>query len=114
MNEQQGFNPTFENGGFWESYKDLERQFEDFLVYVPYLKGNEEAYSFRLANLILSIGAHIDSALKEIAKYSTFPTKYPKMLNPTRKDGKPRKPTIRDYYPISEEYKLPEQVAVFK
>jgi hypothetical protein len=27
---------------------------------------------------------------------------------------KSRKPTIKDYYPISEEYKLPEQVVVFK
>src|SRR4030042_747471 len=41
MEEQQGFNPTFENGGFWEYYKDLERQFEEFLEYVPYLKVNE-------------------------------------------------------------------------
>jgi hypothetical protein len=57
--EQQGFNPTFENGGFWEYYKDLERQFENFLNYVPYLKDNENTYSFRLANLLLSIGAWI-------------------------------------------------------
>jgi hypothetical protein len=111
---KKGFNPTFDNGGFWEYYRDLERQFEDFLVYVPYLRGNEGTYSFRLANLILGIGAHIDSALKEIAKYSNFPTKYPEMLNPKRKDGKPRNPTIGDYYPISEEYILPEKVAEFK
>ena len=114
MNQQQGFNPTFENGGFWEYYKDLERQFEDFLVYVPYLEGNEETYSFRLANLLLSIGAHIDSALKEIAKYSDFSIKYPEMVNPTTKKGKPRNPIITDYYPISEEYILPKQVVTFK
>lgn len=108
------FKPTFDNGGFWEYYEDLERQFEDFLVYVPYLEGNEETYSFRLANLLLSIGAHIDSALKEIAKYSYFPSKYPDMLNPIGKNGKPRKPTIKDYYPISEEYELPERVVIFK
>jgi hypothetical protein len=109
---KNGFNPTFENRGFWEYYRDLERQFEDFLVYVPYLEGNEETYSFRLANLLLSIGAHIDSALKEIAKYSDFQTKYPEMLK--TKEGKPRKPTIMDYYPISEEYALPEEIAQFK
>ena len=114
MKKQQGFNPTFENGGFWEYYRDLERQFEDFLVYVPYLEGNEGTYSFRLANLILSIGAHIDSALKEIAKYSNFPSKYPKMINPTKSNGKPRNPVITDYYPISEEYLLEKQVVTFK
>jgi hypothetical protein len=114
VKQRKGFNPTFENGGFWEYYKDLERQFEDFLEYVPYLEGNEETYSFRLANLILSIGAHIDSALKEIAKYSDFPSKYLEMLNPTTKKGKPRKPSIKDYYPISEEYKLTEEVVTFK
>jgi hypothetical protein len=78
------------------------------------LKGNENTYSFRLANILLAIGAHIDSALKEIAKYSDFPAKYPEMIKPKRKDGKPRYPTIRDYYPISDEYKFPEQIAVFK
>jgi hypothetical protein len=59
MEEEQEFNPTFENRGFWEYYKDLERQFENFLNYVPYLKDNESTYSFRLANILLGIGAHI-------------------------------------------------------
>ncbi len=116
--KEKGFNPTFENGGYWEWYKDLERQFENFLEYVPYLEGNEDTYSFRLANLILAIGAHIDSALKEIANHSAFSTKYPEMLNPKKEKGpnkgKPRNPTITDYYPISEEYRLYEKIVVFK
>ena len=33
------FTPTFENGGYWEYYKDLEGQFENFLESVPYLSG---------------------------------------------------------------------------
>lgn len=118
MKNEKGFNPNFENGGYWEYYKDLERQFVIFLEYVPYLKGNENIYSFRLANLILAIGAHIDSALKEIAKYSVLFSKYPEMLNPIIKSGKrkgdPRDPKITDYYPISEEYKLPKEVVTFK
>jgi hypothetical protein len=28
--EEKGFDPTFENGGYWEYYNDLEQQFEDF------------------------------------------------------------------------------------
>lgn len=72
LSREKGFVPSFENGGFWELYKDLERQFEDFLTYVPFLDGNEKAYSFKLLNLILSIGGHVDSAFKEMAKYSDF------------------------------------------
>lgn len=111
---QKGFNPTFENGGFWEYYRDLERQFENFLEYVPYLEGNKDIYSFRLANLILSIGAHIDSAFKEIAIFPDFLSNYPEMAKPKTKKGKSRKLTIKDYYPISEEYKLTEEVVTFK
>ena len=66
------FKPTFENGGFWEYYKDLERQFEEFLEYVPYLKVNENTSSFRLANILLGIGAHVDSAFKEMARSKTL------------------------------------------
>ncbi|MGD0994932.1 MAG: hypothetical protein ABR909_05345 [Candidatus Bathyarchaeia archaeon] len=70
--EEKRFNPTFENGGYWEYYKDIERQFDSFLEYVPYLDGNEQTYSFKLLNLFLSIGSHIDSAFKEMARYSEF------------------------------------------
>lgn len=63
---------NFEKGIFWELYKDLERQFQDFLEYVPYLLGNEAIYSFKLLNLILSVGGHIDSAFKEMARYPGF------------------------------------------
>ena len=69
---EKSFKPNFEKGGFWEYYKDLERQFEDFLVYVPYLEKNEEICSFRLVNILLGICSHIDSAIKEIAFYEEF------------------------------------------
>jgi len=60
---------NFENGVFWELYNDLERQLQNFLEYVPYLPGNEQVRSFKLLNLILSIGGHVDSAFKEMARY---------------------------------------------
>jgi hypothetical protein len=106
------FTPTFENGGYWEYYKDLERQFENFLESVPYISGNENTYSFRLANLILAIGAHIDSAFKEIARYPEFSTKYPLILK--KETGEPKNPTIRDYYDLAVEYKLPQRKVMFK
>lgn len=111
---QSYFKPTMENGGYWEYYRDLEKQFEDYLGYVPYLSGNEVTYSFRLANLLLAIGAHIDSAFKEIARYPDFSTKYPEIMCPKTKSGKKREPNIRDYYPISSEYQLPKRKAMFK
>ena len=70
MSEKNGDN--FESGIFWELYKDLERGFQDFLEYVPYLPGNEIVYSFKLLNLILSIGGHVDSAFKEMVRYPKF------------------------------------------
>jgi hypothetical protein len=85
----------------------LERQFGNFLESVPYLTGNENTYSFRLANLILAIGAHIDSAFKEIARYPEFCTKYPEIL-------KKRQPSIADYFPLAEEYRLPQRKVIFK
>jgi len=66
------FKVAFKNGGFWEYYKDLERQFEDFLAYVPYIDKNEKTSSFRLANLLLSIGGYVDSAFKKMAFYHGF------------------------------------------
>ena len=105
---------AFEEGYFWEYYMDLERQFIEYLNYVPYLEGNEKTYSFRLANLILSIGSHIDSAFKEIARYSEFSGKYPEMLKPKDEYGKPRFPEIIDYYPINSEYSLSERKIMFK
>jgi hypothetical protein len=75
MNEKEKlekFRPTFENGGFWEYYLDLERQFQNFLEYVPYLKENEDTYSFKLLSLILSIGGYIDSAFKEMARFPEY------------------------------------------
>ena len=101
------FTPTFENGGYWEYYRDLERQFENFLEFVPYLSGNENTYSFRLANLILAIGAHIDSAFKEMARYPEFLTKCPLIL--TKPSGESKNPTIRDDYDLAVEYKLKEK-----
>lgn len=67
-----GTKDNFEKGIFWELYLDLERQFQNFLEYVPYLPENETVHSFKLLNLILAIGGHVDSAFKEMARYRGF------------------------------------------
>jgi hypothetical protein len=69
---RSGLEDSFCNGCFWELYRDLEHQFRSFLEYVPYLPGNEKTYSFKLLNLILSIGGHVDSAFKQMAEYPDF------------------------------------------
>jgi hypothetical protein len=108
--KEKSFNPTFENGGYWEYYKDLERQFENFLEFVPYLSGNEKTYSFRLANQILAIGAHIDSAFKEMFRYSDFSKKYPEILQKIDDE----KANIKDYRELEKEYCLSKREVVFK
>ena len=44
MNEEtKRVEDSFESGYLWELYMDLERQFEDFLEYVPYIDENESS-----------------------------------------------------------------------
>ncbi len=114
-NEQKPklFSPNFENGGYWDYYKDLERQFVSFLSFVPYIDKNENVCSFRLANLIFAIGAHIDSAFKEIIRYPTLASKYAE-LNKMIAEGKPRRPCITDYIVLNDDYDLSKKALFFK
>jgi hypothetical protein len=114
----------FENGVFWELYLDLEHQFENFLEYVPFLKGNEMTYSFKLLNMIVSIGGHIDSAFKEMARYPKFASndrckKILEKLEETKVNiqrGKQPKPiSIKLCLEVFEtEYRLSEKYVAFK
>jgi len=105
---------NFENGIFWELYKDLEHQFENFLVYVPYLEGNEKTYSFKLLNLILSIGGHVDSAFKEMARYPEFSGNVDceEMLKLIKK--KKTVPITLPLKAFETEYKLSKKTVIFK
>lgn len=118
------FKATFENGGFWEYYKDLEHQFEDFLQYVPYLNVNEGVCSFRLVNLLLSIGGHVDSAFKEMAFYRRF-SKDAKCLEIRQKVKETKRRIKRGKGPITvtitdslsafePRYKLSTKIVIFK
>ena len=101
---------NFENGYFWEYYMDLEWQFIDFMNYVPYLEGNENVYSFRLMNLILAIGAHVDSAFKEIFRFPEFSTKYEAIFKKVKRG----KATITNYRELDKEYSLSKRQVMFK
>ncbi len=110
----------------WELYTDLERQFQDYIEYVPYLKdsiggkkpkGNERVYSFKLLNLILSIGGYVDSVFKEMARYKDFidpscKENCKEILRMVRKGS-----TIPVYLAINafeKEYTLSKRVVTFK
>jgi hypothetical protein len=118
------YEDNFTNGIFWELYKDLEHQFESFLEYVPFLEGNEQVYSFKLLNLILGIGGHIDSAFKEMARCPEFSSneackKILKQLESATlriQSGKPPIPvSIKLCLEAFEsEYNLSEKYVVFK
>jgi hypothetical protein len=62
---------------------------------------------------MVNIGAHIDSAFKEIIKHQFF-SNFPNMLTPTYSNGQPRFHNIHDFYPVSEEYDLPSRKVTFK
>ena len=105
---------NFEKGIFWELYLDLERQFKNFLEYVPYLPENEKTYSFKLLNLILSIGGHVDSAFKEMARYPKFSGNddCKEILEKVKK--KQTVPITLPLKAFETEYQLSEKAIIFK
>ena len=122
MSEKTGDN--FAKGIFWELYKDLERLFQDFLEYVPYLPGNETVHSFKLLNLILGIGGHVDSAFKEMARYPKFSENQEcqeilgilKKSEAKKEEGKAPTPVPiwLSLKAFEKEYKLSERKVIFK
>lgn len=60
--------------------------------------------------MILSLGAHVDSAFKEIAKCQYFSDKYPKL----RKKAEKGKTSIGDYFPLALSYQLSDKEVKFK
>jgi hypothetical protein len=63
---------AFENGLMWNMYRDMERSFIRFLDYVPWAEDHKNVYSHKLLQLLLQIGGYVDTAFKEMAKYSQF------------------------------------------
>jgi hypothetical protein len=61
-------------------------------------------------NLILAIGAHVDSAFKEMFRCPDYSAKYSKILKRVN-DGKA---TITDYRELEKEYCLSKREVVFK
>jgi len=66
----------FQSGIFWEAYHDLEKQLIQFLDYLPYESGNESAHSYRLLNILSSVGGYIDSSFKEIRRYEKYSERF--------------------------------------
>jgi len=104
---------SFETGLFWELYTDLERHFQNILEYIPYLPGNEDAYSPKLLNLILAIGGYVDSAFKEIARYKEFcENSVCKRITELSRERKPV--GIKLALDAFKDYQLPQKKVYFK
>ncbi len=120
---------TFEGGYFWEAYRDLEKQVIQYFDYLPYLDGNEDSYSYRLSNILTSIGGYIDSSFKEIERdpdyTSLFEKKYKEIEienERLKNEGKKQKhfgfsnylETIDEIYTVSNKEiffkKIPERI----
>jgi len=104
----------FESGIFWELYKDLEAQFKNFLEYVPYLDGNEKTYSPKLLNLVLSIGGHVDSAFKEMARYPEFSGNKDCKEILEKLKNEEIVPITLPLKAFEKEYRLSERIVIFK
>jgi len=63
---------AFELGQMWNTYLEMEKQFTDYLDYVPLTTDHKKVYSGKLLRLMLQIGGYIDTAFKEMAFYHKF------------------------------------------
>lgn len=63
---------AFQNGLMWVVYNDLEKNFQNFLEYVPLVSVHKKVYSQKLLQLMLQIGGYVDTAFKEMATYHSF------------------------------------------
>jgi len=63
---------AFESGLMWAVYDDMEKSFLTFLDYVPLTYDHSKVYSHKLLQLILQIGAYVDTSFKEMATCSSF------------------------------------------
>jgi hypothetical protein len=56
----------------WAVYDDIEKSFLSFLDYVPLTYDHSKVYSHKLLQLILQVGAYVDTSFKEMAVCSLF------------------------------------------
>jgi len=68
MSGQSSVNPT----ELWDEYLRLEKDFLDFITYVPLKDEHYSVWSPRLADLLLRIGSNVDSFCKNALFDSTF------------------------------------------
>jgi len=62
----------FETGVAWKIFNETEKELVSFLEIVPFVPKHENVFSFKLFNLILSIGSHIDNIFKAMCRYQKF------------------------------------------
>ena len=63
---------AFEHGQMWNTYRDMEDQFTNYLEYVPLTSDHKQVYSSKLLRLMLQLGGYVDTAFKEMAFCSSF------------------------------------------
>lgn len=82
----------FETGAAWKVFNETEKEFVSFLEVVPFVPKHSNVYSFKLFNLMLTIGSHVENVFKTMARYPKF-SNDPKIQKIIRSD----KPNIRMY-----------------
>jgi hypothetical protein len=64
----------FSDGLYWAFYKYMESNLIDYMKNVPYIKDHEKVHSPPLLAQLLQICGYIDSAFKDMARYTGFAT----------------------------------------
>ncbi|MFX0140107.1 MAG: hypothetical protein ACFFDN_41075 [Candidatus Hodarchaeota archaeon] len=62
----------FKTGLAWKVFNETEKEFVSFLDVVPFVPKHENVFSFKLFNLIISIGSHIDNIFKAMSRYQKY------------------------------------------
>ena len=65
---------AFGLGQMWNTYRDMEDQFVNYLEYVPLTSDHKMVYSSKLLRLMLQLGGYVDTAFKEMAFCDNFDT----------------------------------------
>ena len=62
----------FDSGVAWRVFNEVETELVSFFSIVPLVPKHEDVFSFKLFNLILSIGSHVDNVFKAMSRYNKF------------------------------------------
>lgn len=106
----------FMTGEVWKTYTMVEKDFLDFIEYVPLTQEHSKVYSIKLSDMLLRLGSYIDTLFKEMLLFDGLDQNSnvnQSKLKKARKRKEEGKISIKNYREIFEPYyKLSERAIV--